>query len=263
MLRAFEAEVENCRANRCDSSEWQAAVESLRGKELMTQLRETNTLMNEKRYIADIENWTVPDYWATPFEFLRKAGGDCEDYAIAKYMILREVGISEDDMRIVVLKDIRRRIDHAVLVVYIDGTPFILDNRYSNRRTHFHDYQPVYSVNENGWWLHLPASGSSARAMPAAPVNGADDSTFAAQLASLSTNDLTVQASAEIQVRYAAILKDSRIGTRRVDLGAMGIWYRVLVGPFGSRSAAGSLCVQLRAASPPADCIVIARQDSD
>jgi cell division septation protein DedD len=126
-----------------------------------------------------------------------------------------------------------------------------------------HDYQPVYSINEHGWWLHRPALGSSAHAMPAAPLNGAGGGTFAAQLASLSTNDHAMQASAEIRARYPTILKDSGIDTRRVDVGAMGIWYRVLVGPFGSRSAAGNLCAQLRAASPPSDCIVIALQDSD
>jgi predicted transglutaminase-like cysteine proteinase len=259
-LRAFEAEVENCRASRCGSSEWQATVDRLRGKDLMTQLREANALINEKRYVADRANWAVPDYWATPFEFLRKAGGDCEDYAIAKYMVLRDLGIPVDDMRIAVLKDIRRHIDHAVLAVYIDGTPFILDNRYSDivQANSLHDYQPVYSINEHGWWLHRPALGSSAPAMPTAPLNGADGDSFAAQLASLSTNDHAMQASAEIRARYAAILTDSEIDTRRVDLGAMGTWYRVLVGPFGSRSAAGSLCAQLRGASPPADCIVIA-----
>src|SRR5262249_40139763 len=133
-------------------------------------------------------------------------------------------------------------------------------------------YQPVYSINEHGWWLHLPPLDSSTLArdseellittqMPAAPVSGVAVGTmFAVQLASLSTKADAMQASAEIQARYSAILKDSDLNIRRVDLGAKGIWYRVLAGPFGSRNTAGSLCTQLRAASPPAACIVIATQ---
>ena len=265
MLRGFKEEVERCGANQCGSDEWGAVVESLRGKDLMTQLRETNALMNEKRYVADGINWAVPDHWATPFEFLRKRSGDCEDYAIAKYMMLRELGIPADDMRIVVLKDIKLRVDHAVLAVYIDGTPFILDNRSSDivPASAVQHYQPVYSINEHGWWLHRPALGSSARAAPAAPSIGAVGARFAAQLASLPTDDHAARASAEIRARYGAIIKDSGLSTRRVDLGAMGIWYRVLAGPFGSRSTASGLCAQLRAASPPADCIVIATQHND
>jgi len=65
-------------------------------------------------------------------------------------------------------------------------------------------------------------------------------------------------ASAGIQARYSAIFKDSDLSTRRVDLGAKGIWYRVLAGPFGSRDTASSLCTRLRTANPPAACIVIA-----
>ena len=275
-LQAFEEKATNCRAGQCDNNEWQTVVESLRRKDLMTQLRETNVRMNEARYIADEVNWALPDYWATPFEFLRKAGGDCEDYAIAKYMMLRDLGVATDDMRIVVLKDLKLRVDHAILAVYINGTPFILDNRYSDimSANSLPDYQPVYSINEHGWWLHRPTPDSSTLArgseelpttkMPAAPVNGAGvGSMFAAQLASLPTDADAIRAGTGIQTRYSAILKGSDLNIRRVDLGAKGIWYRVLAGPFESRNTASSLCTRLRAASPPADCIVIATQQHD
>ena len=276
-LQAFEEEVKNCRAGQCDTNEWQTVVESLRGKDLMTQLLETNVRMNEERYIADDANWALPDYWATPFEFLRKGGGDCEDYAIAKYMMLRDLGIPTDDMRIVVLKDVKLRVDHAVLAVYINGTPFILDNRSSDvvPANSLPDYQPVYSINEHGWWLHLPTLDSSTLArgseeilittkMPAAPaVRVGVGGTFAVQLASLPTDADAIRAGTGIQARYSAILKGSDLNIRRVDLGAKGIWYRVLAGPFGSRNTARSLCTQLRAASPPAACIVIATQHDD
>jgi hypothetical protein len=100
--------------------------------------------------------------------------------------------------------------------------------------------------------------------MPAAPVIGAGGgSTFAAQLASLPTNADAIRAAAEIQARYSAVLESWDLNIRKVDLGAKGIWYRVLAGPFGSRNTVSSLCTQLRAANPPGDCIVIAIQHGD
>jgi predicted transglutaminase-like cysteine proteinase len=280
-LQAFEEAVKNCRASQCDNNDWQTIIERLHGKDLMTQLRETNFRINEKRYVADVVNWAMPDYWATPFEFLRKNGGDCEDYAIAKYMVLRDVGIAADDMRIVVLKDLNLGVDHAVLAVYINGTPYILDNRNSDvmPSSSIHRYQPIYSINEHGWWLHrrtlqwstlarapeklLTASLLKTK-MPAAPaVRVGVGSTFAVQLASLSTDADAIRAGAGIQARYSVVLDGRELETRKVDLGPKGIWYRVLAGPFGSRNTASNLCAQLRAASPPADCIVIAIQHGD
>jgi predicted transglutaminase-like cysteine proteinase len=154
-LRRFEDELKSCGADQCKKKQWEAVIDSLRGKDLMAQLREINTEMNDKRYITDPVNWNLPDYWATPFQFMRK-NGDCEDYAIAKYMALRDLGVSVDDMRIVVLNDLNLRIAHAVLAVYVNGKPYILDNQISKvvPASSIHHYQPVYSINENGWWLH-------------------------------------------------------------------------------------------------------------
>ncbi|HTO85366.1 MAG TPA: transglutaminase-like cysteine peptidase [Methylomirabilota bacterium] len=151
----YAGEQKNCDPAKCHLGEWQALVERLRGKDLMTELREVNREMNAKPYITDPVNWNLPDYWATPFQFLRK-DGDCEDYAIAKYMALRKLGVAIDDMRIVVLQDMNLGIAHAILAVYVKGTPYILDNQISTvvPAKAIHHYKPVYSVNENGWWLH-------------------------------------------------------------------------------------------------------------
>jgi predicted transglutaminase-like cysteine proteinase len=154
-LQRFEEELKSCETGPCRKKQWQAVIEGLRGKDLMTQLRELNTEMNDKRYITDPVNWNLPDYWATPFQFLRK-NGDCEDYAISKYMALRDLGVAAEDMRIVVLNDLNLRIAHAVLAVYVNGKPYILDNQISKvvPATSIRHYQPVYSINEDGWWLH-------------------------------------------------------------------------------------------------------------
>jgi predicted transglutaminase-like cysteine proteinase len=154
-LQRFEEELKSCETGQCRKKQWQSVIDGLRGKDLMTQLRELNTEMNDKRYITDPVNWNLPDYWATPFQFLRK-NGDCEDYAISKYMALRDLGVAAEDMRIVVLNDLNLRIAHAVLAVYVNGKPYILDNQISKvvPATSIRHYQPVYSINENGWWLH-------------------------------------------------------------------------------------------------------------
>jgi predicted transglutaminase-like cysteine proteinase len=154
-LQRFEQELKSCGSNQCKKKQWEAVIDGLRGKDLMTQLRKINVEMNDKRYITDPVNWNLPDYWATPLQFLRK-NGDCEDYAIAKYMALRDLGVSADDMRIVVLNDLNLRIAHAILAVYVNGKPYILDNQVSKvvPASSIRHYQPVYSINENGWWLH-------------------------------------------------------------------------------------------------------------
>jgi predicted transglutaminase-like cysteine proteinase len=268
-LEAFDDQVKTCRMTECNGK-WQAFVQRLRGKALTVQLRETNAWFNDNRYIADDVNWALPDYWATPFEFLQKAGGDCEDYAIAKYMMLRAVGVPADDMRIVVLRDISSRVDHAVLAVYVNGSPYVLDNLFSSvvPANSLGSYQPIYSINEHGWWLHRRRSDTPTViheshklliTKPPAPRTAVrHGQIFAAQLSSSQKSSDAIRAAMSIQARHSAILEGSDLNVRKVDLGAKGIWYRTLAGPFVSRSAATSLCSQLRAASSPTDCIVIA-----
>ena len=148
-LQLFEEELKSCGPDQCKKTEWYAVIDRLRGKDLMTKLREINAEMNEKRYVTDRVNWNLPDYWATPFQFMQK-GGDCEDFAIAKYMALRDLGVSVEDMRIVVLNDLNLRIAHAVLAVYVNGNPYILDNQISKvvPASSIHHYQPVFDQRE-------------------------------------------------------------------------------------------------------------------
>jgi len=122
MLQLFKKELSSCGLDQCGKAEWQAVVDRLRGKDVMTQLRAINIEMNRWPYVTDQVNWNLPDSWATPLQFLQK-GGDCEDFAIAKYMALRDLGVPIDDMRIVVLNDLNLRIAHAVLAVYVDADP--------------------------------------------------------------------------------------------------------------------------------------------
>jgi len=114
-----------------------------------------NDLLNKQRYIGDDKNYGATDYWATPVEFLTK-GGDCEDYAIAKYTALRALGVPEERLRIAIVQDLQKNIPHAILVVYTDQGPLLLDNQIktavnASRVSH---YKPIFSINRDAWWLH-------------------------------------------------------------------------------------------------------------
>ena len=78
---------------------------------------------------SDDTQWGIDDRWSAPFETLRSGRGDCEDYAIVKYLALLEAGVSEDDVKIVILKNAFPSEDHAVLAARVDGDWLILDNR--------------------------------------------------------------------------------------------------------------------------------------
>jgi predicted transglutaminase-like cysteine proteinase len=95
------------------------------------------------------------DVLGTPLEFLAY-GGQCQDYAIAKYVALRQAGVPADQMRIVILRATARGEDHAVLVVNVDGEAMMLDNLRTGvvPANSEASYRPYYSINESGWWQH-------------------------------------------------------------------------------------------------------------
>jgi predicted transglutaminase-like cysteine proteinase len=143
------------RFNRCHLQEWRRLLQELQAKEPLAQLDAVNGFMNRAPYITDPINYGVPDYWATPLQFLSK-DGDCEDYAIAKFASLRQLGFANGQMRIVVVDDLNLGVAHAILVVYIEGRAYVLDNQISQvipAETIRH-YRPVFSINEDAWWLH-------------------------------------------------------------------------------------------------------------
>src|SRR5882757_1628888 len=92
-------------------------------------------------------NETV-DVWSSPLLTLAR-GGDCEDYAIAKFVALREAGISSDDLRIVVLHDTLSNGDHAVAVVRMDGHWMVLDNRRMTmiEDVNIRNYHPLFVID--------------------------------------------------------------------------------------------------------------------
>ncbi len=132
-------------------------VARLSAEALPARLIEVNAAVNRVTYIEDRANYGVEDYWASLDQFLAR-GGDCEDFAIAKYMLLRRSGVPAEAMRVVVVRDVALATSHAILAVTVAGKAYILDNQAPSVKpaAEVVRYQPVYSINETGWWLHMP-----------------------------------------------------------------------------------------------------------
>ena len=79
---------------------------------------------------SDWSQWGVADHWSTPLETFTTGRGDCEDYAIAKYVALRATGIAEDDVKLIVVSDIATAEDRVVVSVRLEDGWVILDNRW-------------------------------------------------------------------------------------------------------------------------------------
>jgi len=120
-------------------------------------LRKTNEFMNQVPYYSDSVLWNQEDYWATPVEMLSIFGGDCEDYSIAKYLSLKELGIPAERLRITYVKAKSVGESHMVLAYYPrpDADPLILDNLVKEIKpaSQRPDLEPVYSFNDDDIWL--------------------------------------------------------------------------------------------------------------
>ena len=99
-------------------------------KPVMEKLELTNTFLNNIPWIADPDLWKREDYWATPFETLTTFGGDCEDIAIAKYAMLRLMGVPDEALGFAYVET-RERERHMVLIFKEnDVSPvYVLDNQ--------------------------------------------------------------------------------------------------------------------------------------
>lgn len=156
-----EVKCNSKRLNICDYGDWKKFLISIKKFDKYKQLRAVNSRMNKARYTTDKTNWGKKDYWATPGEFMSRFG-DCEDYAIVKYLSLRMLGFKDRELRVVAVKDLNLKVGHAVLVAILKDAKtkkkkyYLLDNqikRVVETKTVRH-YEPVFSINKSHWWRH-------------------------------------------------------------------------------------------------------------
>ncbi|HEX5213033.1 MAG TPA: transglutaminase-like cysteine peptidase [Pseudolabrys sp.] len=113
-----------------------AIIKAAEAKQGRARLEEVNRRVNEAiRYTSDIAQWGVPDLWSPPLSVDGKGSfdtgrGDCEDYAIAKYVALREAGVPAKDLRVLLVRDKVINTGHAVLAAREDGRWVVMDNRF-------------------------------------------------------------------------------------------------------------------------------------
>jgi predicted transglutaminase-like cysteine proteinase len=128
-----------------------AKLRKLQNSSTEVKLEEINNFFNNVPYSADIKIWGKSDYWATPLEFLGKDKGDCEDYVIAKYFSLRNLGVQSKKLYFSYVKAILFKKTHMVLSYYETpfSIPLILDSLNfkvlpADKRK---DLIPIYNFN--------------------------------------------------------------------------------------------------------------------
>jgi predicted transglutaminase-like cysteine proteinase len=136
------------------------------------KLEKVNQFFNLFRFIDDQTLWGESNYWASPMEFIGANGGDCEDFSIAKYFTLLQLGIPEDKLRITMVKATSLNQYHMVLAYYEkpNSIPLVLDNldKTIKLATKRKDLLPIYSFNGKQLWLNKEKgrgvlAGSSSR----------------------------------------------------------------------------------------------------
>ncbi|MBO1923024.1 transglutaminase-like cysteine peptidase [Thiomicrorhabdus sp. 6S3-12] len=147
---------------------WQKMLERTKTLPDQQKLIEVNNFVNKVVYYqSDISNNQVKDHWASIAETFGKGAGDCEDYAIAKYVTLRLAGVDDSHLRLIYVKAFYggRTQAHLVLGYYPtpNSMPLILDNligevKLANTRQ---DLKPVFSFNSRGLWAGLSKATKS------------------------------------------------------------------------------------------------------
>ena len=144
-------------------AEWQKMLADGRNVTEADKLDRVNDFFNRRiAFDDDISIWGKADYWATPIELIGQGRGDCEDFSIAKYYSLINLGIPLSKLRLVYVKARQNgplgpiQQAHMVLAYYAtpNADPLVLDNlnteiRPAARRT---DLSPIFSFNSAGLW---------------------------------------------------------------------------------------------------------------
>ena len=127
-------------------------VDAGRQRQGRARLGEINRAINLAiRPMEDLEQYGEVDVWSSPLVTFNTGAGDCEDYAIAKYVALQMVGIPAEDLRIVVVIDADGK-GHAVTSVRSDGRWLILDNQLTAivEDVNAHTYRARFVIEESG-----------------------------------------------------------------------------------------------------------------
>lgn len=165
VLRICAEDRASCRSQA--ALQFLSIVDGARTRQGRARLGDINRAINLKiKPMSDLALYGEEDVWSPPLATLASGAGDCEDYAIAKFVALREAGVSADDVRIVILRDDIREKDHAVVAARLDGNWLMLDNLHmvmpEDQQVRDY-YRPVFLIDQDGVKRYLGASPEGAR----------------------------------------------------------------------------------------------------
>jgi predicted transglutaminase-like cysteine proteinase len=156
-LRRESRILQRCRSNpeSCPAAaqEFLAIVDTARTREGLTRIAEINRAINLSIRPRDDETlYGVREHWATPLTTFARRAGDCEDYAIAKYVALQQIGMSTDDLRLVVVHDPATGDGHAMAAARFEGRWLVLDNRRTGlaEDSELADARPLFMIDRDG-----------------------------------------------------------------------------------------------------------------
>jgi predicted transglutaminase-like cysteine proteinase len=156
-MMAEQSILERCRTNAAacppNAAQFLRLIGAVGSRSGRAALDEANRAVNASiRYVSDLEQFGETDRWSAPLASFATAQGDCEDYAIAKYVALQEAGFPRDDLQLVLVRDRAAWQDHAVLLARIDEHWLILDNRHSEllEDVGAMTLTPLYAVDHRG-----------------------------------------------------------------------------------------------------------------
>lgn len=125
-----------------------AIIDAGKAREGRARLGEINRAVNLAiKPMSDMDQHGVPDVWSSPLATFTSGRGDCEDYAIAKFVALREAGVADEDLRLLVVRDASLDEYHAVVAARSEDRWLILDNRRMTLMdTAYSSYKPLFAL---------------------------------------------------------------------------------------------------------------------
>jgi len=157
-----------------------AIIETGKARQGRARLGEINRAINLSiRPMSDWAQYGVADLWSSPLATLAAGAGDCEDYAIAKYVALREAGLDNEDLRLLVVRDTNLHRNHAVVAARLDGHWLVLDSRWLMllEDLQLKQYAPLFEIDDDGvkWLVSRETLRSSSRMAPDATRAASED----------------------------------------------------------------------------------------
>lgn len=140
------------------AKKWEDFLVENSGSDDWNNINKINHFVNTHvSYQSDLLLWGKEDYWASPAETIGRGRGDCEDFAIAKFFSLLALGIPEEKLRLMYVRQLQVDEPHMVLIYFENkkAIPLVLDNFNprilpANKRP---DLKPIYSFNGSGLWM--------------------------------------------------------------------------------------------------------------